>query len=114
MSSLDCLFKGTGGKGHGTGYGRARLLLSQIYRQVVRSASQEWNGRNGETGKRRSHAQRWEGEAPAEPKRKRMANSDWRIAIFLDGSAPALPKKFFDLTNTLRTQIRLTGKFALP
>jgi hypothetical protein len=23
---------------------------------------------------------RWEGEAPAEPKRQRLANSEWRIA----------------------------------
>jgi len=79
MSSLDCLFKGTGDKGHGTGYGRARLLLSQIYRQVVRSANQEWNGRNGETERRRS------GEIMHKDGRTRLLpspnESEWRIVI---------------------------------
>jgi len=32
------------------------------------------------------------GEAPAEPKRQRMASSEWRIV--LEGSASALPKIF--------------------
>jgi len=76
MSSLDCLFKGTGGKGHGTGYGRARLLLSQIYRQVVR-----WQIRNGtgETERRRS------GEVMHKDGRARLLpspnESEWRIVI---------------------------------
>jgi hypothetical protein len=43
---------------------------------------------------------KWEGEVPAEPKRQRVVNSEWRLAIsdwcviFLEGSAPALPKIF--------------------
>jgi hypothetical protein len=28
----------------------------------------------------------WEGEAPAEPKRQRVANSEWRM-VFLEGTA---------------------------
>jgi hypothetical protein len=29
---------------------------------------------------------KWEGEAPAEPKRLRLANSDWRLVIHLNGT----------------------------
>ena len=49
----------------------------------------------------------WEGKAPAEP--KTAAICEWRVANgetanFLEGSAPALPKKFFGLLKTaLRT-----------
>jgi hypothetical protein len=34
---------------------------------------------------------KWEGEAPAEPRRQRVASGE---QFFLEGSAPALPKKF--------------------
>jgi len=43
---------------------------------------------------------KWEGKALAEPKRQRVVNSEWWLAIsdwwmiFLEGSAPALPKNF--------------------
>ncbi len=34
-----------------------------------------------------------EGEAPAEPKRQRIAIGEWRDGSFLEGSAIALPTK---------------------
>ena len=37
----------------------------------------------------------WEGEAPAEPKRQRLANSEWRVANgFSGGHGSAVPKNF--------------------
>jgi len=61
--------------------------------------------------------EKWEGEAPAEPKRRRMASSEWRIV--LDGKVLVLPKKFRCLTIALRTlhlalKLGLTERFALP
>ncbi|MFA0736767.1 MAG: hypothetical protein OGMRLDGQ_003267 [Candidatus Fervidibacter sp.] len=51
------------------------------------SADLEWDeGRGTRDG------MKWEGKAPAEPKRQRMASSEWRIV--LEGSASALPKIF--------------------
>jgi hypothetical protein len=35
----------------------------------------------------------WEGEAPAEPKRQRVANSEWRM-VFLEGTALPCRKNF--------------------
>ncbi|MFA0733713.1 MAG: hypothetical protein OGMRLDGQ_000213 [Candidatus Fervidibacter sp.] len=37
----------------------------------------------------------WEGDAPAEPKRQRVANSEWRVANgFSGGHGSAVPKNF--------------------
>jgi hypothetical protein len=62
----------------------------------------------------------WEGEAPAEPKRQRMANSEQQIANgewFFWRAVFLHCRKIFgskELRSAPRTQIGLTGKFALP
>jgi hypothetical protein len=58
-------------------------------------------------GTRDEGREKWEGEAPAEPKRQRFANSDWRMVkrqIFWRAVLPHCRKKFFGLLKiALRT-----------
>ena len=53
--------------------------------------TQDGNG-TGRGTRDEGRSKKWEGEASAEPKRQRFANSDWRMG--LEGSAPAQAKKF--------------------